>query len=141
MFLVRRAREVMDTDVLVLPARDQLRRFLRRARSTRAGMRHVVVTDKGRIFGVLRVNTGAAARPRGRPAPASRWATSPAGISPSCARTMVAFDVIDRMWRKEAMMAVVVRGRGVPRRDDVVGVITKEHVADSVASSLKIYPR
>ena len=30
-------------------------------------------------------------------------------------------------------MAVVVRGRGVPRGDDVVGVITKEHVADSVA--------
>jgi hypothetical protein len=25
--------------------------------------------------------------------------------------------------------------------EDVLGVITKEHVADSVASSLKIYPR
>jgi hypothetical protein len=31
-------------------------------------------------------------------------------------------------------MAVVVRGRGVPRGDDVIGVITKEHVADSVAN-------
>ena len=37
-------------------------------------------------------------------------------------------------------MALVVRGRGVPRRSDVVGVITKEHVADSVASSVKVYP-
>jgi len=37
-------------------------------------------------------------------------------------------------------MAIVVRGRGIPRGDDVVGVITKEHVADSVASSMKIYP-
>jgi len=38
-------------------------------------------------------------------------------------------------------MAIVVSGRGVPRHDSVVGVITKEHVADSVASSVKIYPR
>ena len=37
-------------------------------------------------------------------------------------------------------MALVVRGRGVPRPGDVAGVITKEHVADSVASSVKMYP-
>ncbi len=53
----------------------------------------------------------------------------------------IAFNVIERVWRKNAIMAVVVRGRGVPRAGDVVGVITKEHVADSVASSVKIYPR
>ena len=53
----------------------------------------------------------------------------------------VVFDVIERMWRKHAVMTVVVRGRGVPRGADVVGVITKEHVADSVASSVKIYQR
>lgn len=37
-------------------------------------------------------------------------------------------------------MAVVVRGRGVPRAKDIAGMITKEHVADSVANSVKIYP-
>jgi CIC family chloride channel protein len=37
-------------------------------------------------------------------------------------------------------MAVVVRGRGVPSGSDVAGVITKEHVADSVADSIKAYP-
>lgn len=51
-----------------------------------------------------------------------------------------AFDVIRRMWRRKAIMAVVVRGRGVPRGSDVVGVITKEHVADSVAESVRAYP-
>ena len=51
----------------------------------------------------------------------------------------IAFDVIDRMWRKRAFMAIVVKGRGVPHGDDVVGVITKEHVANSVASSMKVY--
>ena len=55
----------------------------------------------------------------------------------------VVSDVIERMWRKHAIMAVVVRGlgHGSPRAKDVVGVITKEHVADSVAESLTIYPR
>jgi len=32
-----------------------------------------------------------------------------------------------------------VRGRGIPRGSDVIGVITKEHVADSVADSIKTY--
>ena len=45
------------------------------------------------------------------------------------------------MWRKNAIMAVVIKGAGVPRGGDVVGVITKEHVADSVASSVKDFPR
>jgi CIC family chloride channel protein len=54
---------------------------------------------------------------------------------------VVAYDVIDQMWRNHAFMAVVVRGPGMRGAEDVLGVITKEHVADSVASSLKIYPR
>jgi CIC family chloride channel protein len=37
------------------------------------------------------------------------------------------------------MMTVVVRSDGVPRADDVLGVITKEHIADSVAESIKPY--
>jgi CIC family chloride channel protein len=45
------------------------------------------------------------------------------------------------MWRRNSIMAVVVRGRGIPRASDVVGVITKEHVADSVAESIKAYPQ
>jgi chloride channel protein, CIC family len=32
------------------------------------------------------------------------------------------------------------RGRGVPRAGQVAGIISKEHVADSVAASIKIYP-
>jgi CIC family chloride channel protein len=56
---------------------------------------------------------------------------------------VVVSDVIERMWRKEAFMAIVVRARerGLPRAGDVLGVITKEHVADSVAETLTIYPR
>ena len=51
------------------------------------------------------------------------------------------FDVIARLSRRRAWMAIVVRPCRVPRAGDVVGVITKEHVADAVAGSIKIYPR
>ena len=65
---------------------------------------------------------------------------SPAAILPWWERGETAFEVIRRMWRRSAIMAVVVRGRGIPRGSDVAGVITKEHVADSVADSIKTYP-
>jgi CIC family chloride channel protein len=47
--------------------------------------------------------------------------------------------VIKRMWRRGGAMAVVVGGKGVPTDADVKGIITKEHVADSVADSIKSY--
>ena len=43
------------------------------------------------------------------------------------------------MWRRKATTAVVASGGRVPRKSDVIGVITKEHVADSVADSIKLY--
>ena len=100
----------------------------------------MVVTDKNRLYGVIRVNTGLR---RGLES-----ANTGVTLGEVASRNFtivgendVAFDVIQRMWRKDAIMAVVVRGRGVPRGADVAGVITKEHVADSVADSIKIYPR
>ena len=51
----------------------------------------------------------------------------------------VMFGVIGRIWHGGAMMAVVVRGNGAPSASDVLGVITKEHVADSVALSVRPY--
>jgi chloride channel protein, CIC family len=53
------------------------------------------------------------------------------------------FDLIGRMSRRGAMMAMVVNttsNRAIPRPSDIRGVITKEHVADSVAESISIYP-
>jgi hypothetical protein len=48
-------------------------------------------------------------------------------------------EVIGRMWQRDAMMAIVVRGNGVALASDVLGVINKEHVADSVALSVGPY--
>jgi chloride channel protein, CIC family len=139
MFLVRSARQVMDADIHVLPAEESFDEYLRQPEHE-GRLRHVVVTDKGHLFGVIRVNTGLR---RG-------FENANTGVSLGDVAnrnfTVVreedtAFDVIRRMWRRNAIMAVVVRGHGVPRGSDVSGVITKEHVADSVADSIKAYPQ
>jgi len=54
------------------------------------------------------------------------------------------FDIIRRMSRRGVMMALVVdlpNKRTMPRLFQIRGVITKEHVADSVAKTISIYPR
>jgi chloride channel protein, CIC family len=139
MFLVRSAREVMDADIQVLPAEESFDEYLRQPEHA-GRLRYVVVTEKGHLFGVIRVNTGLRRGLEG---------VNTGVILGDVANrnfTVVredesAFDVIRRMWRRKAIMAVVVRGRGVPRGSDVAGVITKEHVADSVADSVKAYPQ
>jgi len=138
MFLVRHAHEVMDRKVLLLPAKVTFDSFLR-DHVTRARFHHVVVTKEGRLFGVIRVN---AELWRGVEVAGARMTLGDvASRDFTVARQdAIAFDVIDRMWRKRAFMAIVVKGGGIPRGADVVGVITKEHVADSVANSMKIYP-
>src|SRR5271155_828511 len=139
MFLVRSAREVMDVDIQVLAAEQSFDEYLRQPEHA-GRLRYVVVTDKGRLFGVIRVNTGLR---RGL-----ENANTGVTLGDVANRNFTvvreddtAFDVIRRMWRRSAIMAVVVRGRGVPRGNDVAGVITKEHVADSVADSVKAYPQ
>ncbi len=56
MFLVRKAKEVMERDFLIVPADLGLNAFLRQP-DHRVGMRHIVVTKGDRIFGVVRINT------------------------------------------------------------------------------------
>ena len=138
MFLVRSAREVMDADIQVLPAEARFDDYLRQPEHA-GRLRHVVVTDKGHIYGVIRVNTGLR-----RGLEAAHTGVSLRDVASRnftvVGENETAFDVIRRMWRRGAIMAVVVRGHGIPRGSDVAGVITKEHVADSVADSVKAFP-
>jgi CIC family chloride channel protein len=138
MFLVRSAREVMDADIQVLPVEASFDDYLRQPEHA-GRLRHVVVTDKGHIYGVIRVNTGLRRGLEGAHTGVSLGDVASRNFT-VVGENETAFDVIRRMWRRGAIMAVVVRGRGVPRGSDVAGVITKEHVADSVADSVKAYP-
>jgi chloride channel protein, CIC family len=138
MFLVRRAAEVMDTDFVAVLADMSFEAFLALP-DNKGRMRHVVVARDHHILGVVRVNTALRQ--------ASEAAHAPLTMGDIANRNFtlireddIVFDVIRRLWRKGAVMALVVGGRGVPRPEDIVGVITKEHVADSVASSIAVYP-
>jgi CIC family chloride channel protein len=137
MFLVRPASEVMDRDVLVLPAEMSFDEFLRRP-DLASKMQHVVVARGPRIIGVQRVNTGLRHGLEGADTHITLGDVVRKNFTIAREGDIV-FDVIDRMWRRKSTMAVIVSGRGMPRPDKVVGVISKEHIADSVAASIKTY--
>jgi CIC family chloride channel protein len=135
MFLVSHANEIMDKNVLILPAETDFDSFLRQSEHQGA-MKHVVVIRNNRIYGVLRVNT--ALRRGLEEAYTGVTLGDVAQRDFTIAREDdIAFEVIKRMWRRGGAMAVVVAGKGVPTEADVKGIITKEHVADSVADSIK----
>jgi CIC family chloride channel protein len=140
MFLVRRAKEVMENDVVLAPGEMSFDQFLSRP-DHNGRMRHLAITKDNRIVGVLRVNT---ALRRTSPKEALDSGVRLRDIANRNFTVVreddIVFDVIQRVWRRNASMALVIRGSGIPRPENVVGVITKEHVADSVANSVKVYP-
>jgi len=137
MFLVRRANEVMDTDIMILPTDMSFDTFLR-IMDHDGRTRHVVVTRQNMIFGVLRVNTGLRRGLEGSYTGVTLGEVAARNFT-IAREEDVMFNVIDRMSRKKALMVIVVRGQGVPRASDVAGLITKEHVADSVSESMRSY--
>ncbi|HUB86075.1 MAG TPA: chloride channel protein [Rhizomicrobium sp.] len=137
MFLVRRAGEVMDKEMLVLPYDMAFDAFLKLPEHA-GRLRHVVVTKDERIVGVMRVNTALRRGLEGTYTGALLGDVASPKFAIARADDIM-FNVIGRMWRKNAMMTVVVRADGIPRPENVIGLITKEHVADSVAESIKPY--
>ncbi|MDQ2763901.1 MAG: chloride channel protein, partial [Pseudomonadota bacterium] len=137
-FLVRSAAEIMERDVLVLDEATPFAAFLNMA-ATQGGLRHVVVTQGGTITGGLRVNTDLR-RALGAAAGDVRLGDL---VRPSfiiVGEGDVAFDVIRTIWNRRATMAIVVSQAGGHDPERVLGIITKEHVADTVARSVEIYP-
>ncbi len=136
MFLVRRASDIMESDVLVLDEATPFSRFLELA-AQEGGLRHVVVTRAGTVIGGLRVNTDLR-RTLGITASEVRIGDLAQPRFIIVRPDEVAFGVITTMWNQHATMAIVVSRDGDTER--VLGVVTKEHVADTVASSVQIYP-
>jgi chloride channel protein, CIC family len=135
MFLVRRAGDVMQRDLVVMPADADLDEFLRR-HGAGGGFKHVVVARGNHIVGVVRINIGIR---RGIEAAYSGVTMDTvAQRNFTLARENdIVFDIVQRMSRRVAAMAVVTKVGGRGRPSDVVGIISKEHIADSVAESIK----
>jgi CIC family chloride channel protein len=137
MFLVQSAAQVMETDVFVLDEKVPFQDLL--ARSEGPPFRQVVVTRQHEICGVLRINTGLR-RAVSQSDPGITLGALAQRNFIVVFENEVAFGVITRLWKQHAVMAVVVgreQGHGAVR---VLGVIAKEHIADAVASSIRIFP-
>lgn len=138
LFLVRSARDIMLRDFVLLDDASSFADML--AISDRAGgLRHVVATRGARIAGVLRVNVDL------RRAVGGDKAAVTVGELAHRRYTLVrenaaAFEVVTRMRRRGATMALVIPRSGFPSAPRVLGVITNEHIAEALASSIELYP-
>jgi Chloride channel protein EriC len=138
LFLVRSARDIMLVDFAIVDAATTFAQFLRMAENV-GGLRHVVITRSGHVTGVLRINAdlrhavGAAESEVTLGELANRRFTV-------VRENVAVFDVITRMRRKDVAMALVIPRTGAQSTRQIQGVITKEHIADSVAGSIGLYP-
>jgi len=138
MFLVRRAVDVMEKDFLILPCDMSFDDFLSLPGHD-GRLRHVVVARGDSIAGVLRVNTSLR-KGLEQLFTGVRLERIASPEFTLAREEDIMFRVIGRMWRRKATMAVVVSGNArIPRTSHIVGIITKEHVADSVAESIRPY--
>jgi chloride channel protein, CIC family len=135
MFLVRRAEEVMERDVTLMPADADFDGYLRQ-HAAADGFKHVVVTRGNHVVGVVRINTSL--RRGVEEAYAGVRFGDIAQRNFTLARANdIMFDVVQRMARRDASMAIVAATDHRWHATQIIGVISKEHVADSVAESIK----
>lgn len=139
LFLVRSARDAMLRDVAILDESTTFSAFLSMSESA-GGLRHVVVTRGGHIAGVLRVNMDLR-RAVGAGGVEVKLGELARGNFTVVREDAATFDVIARMKRKNAAMALVIPRAGFLQGNKILGVITKEQIADSVADSIGLYPR
>lgn len=138
MFVVKRAGAVMDRDLVVAPSTvhvDQLPVLSQDGHP----VSYIVIADQDRIIGAIHVNL-ALARASREPQPSTVLRDIATPKFCIVRERDVLFNVIRRMWRRDAEIAIVVRDRGGARADNVTGVINKEIVADLVASSVVVFP-
>jgi CIC family chloride channel protein len=121
--------------LVVTSADADLDEFLRQ-HGTANGYKHVVVARGNHIAGVVRINTGIR---RGLEAAYSgvTMATVAQRNFTIARENDIVFDIVQRMGRHNAAMAVVVKSGGRGRPSEVVGIISKEHIADSVSESIR----
>jgi CIC family chloride channel protein len=138
MFLVRSAADIMERDVLVLDQRTTFSDFTRLA-AAQGGLRHVVVTRDGAVLGAILADA-ALRRAVGLTGDETTLGELVSSNFTLVGETDAAFDVINAFSKNNMMVAIVTGLSRVGEPQRVVGIITKEHVADTVASSIELYP-
>ncbi|MGP8264042.1 MAG: CBS domain-containing protein, partial [Rhodoblastus sp.] len=102
------------------------------------GMKHVVVTRGERLVGVIRVNMELHCGVE-QADPGVRVGDIAQKNFVIAHENDIMFDIVSHMARRRASTAVVIADKLRPRAQNVVGIITREHIGDSVAEGLKPY--
>jgi CIC family chloride channel protein len=137
LLMVRRASEVMVRDVILLPAETGFDEMLRQLKPY-AGLKHAVITRGSHIIGYVCVGGGLHRGLKGCVTDVTlRDIVQPNFIIVQ--EDDVVFNIITRMARRGASIALVLKDRTQPFASNVTGLISKEQIADSVAESIKPY--
>ncbi|EKF43371.1 chloride channel core protein [Nitratireductor indicus C115] len=127
MFLVQPVTEIMNRDFHVLPGDMKVAEALKQIDVSTAKL---IVTDGQRISGFIRLGTLRADMEKlGK----ERLDSISSNAFIMAAERSNLNDVVTRMSRRQRSYAIVIKGnRGVPRPDEIVGVIDREELAQSV---------
>jgi CIC family chloride channel protein len=130
MYLVQQVRDLMSRDFIVLPAETRVADMLERLGGDKS--RHVIVSDGTRIAGFVRL--GAGYRPDRYSGETLRDVLEDNFVI--APESSILNAIITRMNRRRRTLAIVVnRPAGVPRPQDVVGVIDSPEIADAVIAN------
>lgn len=132
MFLIRPARELMSTSIAVLPADLHVAQALQQIRQN-GHPTHILVERDNHILGVVPLSRGMLALREVRAeATLEGIAERQLVVAPP---DQIMSDSLPRLFRRKAAHVIVVEGGGVPRADAVVGIISREQIADAVVTS------
>jgi chloride channel protein, CIC family len=131
MYLVRQARELMNTDFIILPKETSIAEALAKI-AGHPGM-HIIVSDGPRIAGVARLAAGSYVPDRLAGQTLASVMADDFVVSPD---TAILNTIISRMNRRDRGLAIVVdRPAGIPRPENVVGVIAASEIANAVIAN------
>jgi CIC family chloride channel protein len=131
MYLVRQARELMNQNFIVLPIDTTIADALAQL-ADKPGA-HIIVADGARIAGVARLAAGSYLPDRHAGQTLQSVVADDFVIAPE---TSILNTIITRMNRRRRSLAIIVdRKAGVPRPEDVVGVIAAAEISNAVIAN------
>jgi CIC family chloride channel protein len=131
MYLVRQARELMSRNFLVLPIETSIVDAV--AKISAHPHAHVIVSDGPRIAGVARLSAGSYLPDRYAGQTLASLVEDDFVVAPE---TSILNAIITRMNKRNRATAIIVdRPSGIPRPEDVVGVIDAEEIAGAVIAN------
>jgi CIC family chloride channel protein len=130
MFLVRHVAEVMVKDLVVMPSSLTLHEALRTLRGEATVRSHIIVSHEGHVRGIVPISHPLLALEEVRGTGTLGELADSSYVLARPDDSM--FDLFRSMGRHNAERALVVDKEGVPKPEDIKGIVSKRRIADAV---------